>query len=88
MSNVYDLAEFKKRKKQQKLINFYQKYKSINPLISISITFTMIWMFFSLKSALLILGVIVLVPVIFSKNKEQEEVQTNSVTYSSISKHH
>lgn len=88
MCNVYDLAEFKKRKKKQKITNFFQKYNKSGPFLYFLIASTsiMIWTIFSLKAVLLFLGVVVLVPVIFSKNKDAVQIQPSSINFPSFTK--
>jgi hypothetical protein len=82
--NVCNLTEYKKRKKKQKVTNFFHKYK-----IMIAIVLNiMIWTLISLKAALLFLGVIVLVPVIFSKTKDNEQIQSDPNHTPSLVKHY
>ena len=82
--NICNLAEYKKRKKKQKLTNFFHKYKIMMAIV-LNIT---IWTLVSLKAALLFLGVIVLVPVILGKTEDNHQIQSDPINTPSIMKNY
>ncbi|MGJ7921205.1 hypothetical protein [Neobacillus sp. LXY-4] len=79
MNNVFDLAEYKKRKRKLKIANVIEKYKVLIAFLLLFSTNILIWAFISLKAAILFLGVMVLTPLIFSRKNETPAVEPSSM---------
>jgi hypothetical protein len=67
MKNVYDLEEYKKRKKRLKITRTFNKYKVLISTVALFSISMMLWSFVSLKVAVIFSAIILLLPLIFNK---------------------
>ncbi|WP_318502521.1 hypothetical protein [Bacillus sp. T3] len=75
MKNVYDLAEYKKRRKKLKLTRAINKYKvilSFCTIFSISIS---LWAFVSLKAAVIFSALILMLPLLLNKKNYLPQIE-------------